>query len=140
MKQTWENCKKPSFKPDFGPFGPNLGPNFIYLFFFFSKIWLRQSLDIIVSYHHVQYQKKIMIQSWENVVTDGHTDRQTDERASKMEKENQPPNYDKNQDEKKTYRGLSKEDSVEKKKRKISHQSAIFSNKPKDIRAHKLRA
>ena len=138
MKQTWENCKKPSFKPDFGPFGPNLGPNFIYLFF--SKIWLRQSLDIIVSYHHAQHQKKLMIQSWENVVTDGHTDGQTDERASKMEKENQPPNYDKNQDEKKTYRGLSKEDSVEKKKRKISHQSAIFSNKPKDIRAHKLRA
>ena len=55
IKQTWENCKKPSFKPDFGPFGPNLGPNFIYLFIFFSKIWLRQSLDIIVSYHHVQY-------------------------------------------------------------------------------------
>ena len=32
-------------------------------FFFFSKIWLRQSLDIMVSYHHVQYQKKLMIQS-----------------------------------------------------------------------------
>ena len=31
--------------------------------FFFSKIWLRQSLDIMVSYHHVQYQKKLMIQS-----------------------------------------------------------------------------
>ena len=26
-------------------------------FFFFSKIWLRQSLDIMASYH-VQYQKK----------------------------------------------------------------------------------
>ena len=26
--------------------------------FFFSKIWLHQSLDIMVSYHHVQYQKK----------------------------------------------------------------------------------
>ena len=26
--------------------------------FFFSKVWLRQSLDIMVSYHHVQYQKK----------------------------------------------------------------------------------
>ena len=26
--------------------------------FFFSKIWLCQSLDITVSYHHVQYQKK----------------------------------------------------------------------------------
>ena len=41
-------------------------------FFFFSKIWLRQSLDIMVSYYHVQYQKKLMIQSWR---TDGRTDR-----------------------------------------------------------------
>ena len=32
-------------------------------FFSSSKIWFRQSLDIIVSYHHVQYQKKPMIQS-----------------------------------------------------------------------------
>ena len=32
-------------------------------FFFFSKIWLRQSLDIMVSYHDLQYQKKLMIQS-----------------------------------------------------------------------------
>ena len=40
----------------------------------FSKIWLRQSLDIMVSYHHVQYQKKLMIQSWENLLTDGQTD------------------------------------------------------------------
>ena len=45
---------------------------------FFSKIWLHQSLDIMVSYHHVQYQKKLKIQSWENLVTDRWTDRQTD--------------------------------------------------------------
>ena len=25
MSQTWENEKKPSFGPDFGPFDPNLG-------------------------------------------------------------------------------------------------------------------
>ena len=24
---------------------------------FFPKIWLRQSLDIMVSYYHIQYQK-----------------------------------------------------------------------------------
>ena len=30
---------------------------------FFSKTWLRQSLDVMVSYHHVQYKKKLMIQS-----------------------------------------------------------------------------
>ena len=28
----------------------------------FSEIWLLQSLDIMVSYHHVQYLKKLMIQ------------------------------------------------------------------------------
>ena len=42
--------------------------------FFFSKTWLRQSLDIMVSYHHVQYQEKLMIQSWENLVTDRQMD------------------------------------------------------------------
>ena len=76
MNQTWENRKKPSFEPDFGPFGPNLGHQI-----FFSKNWLCQSLDIMVSYHHVQYQKKLMIQSWENIVTDGQTDGQTDRLA-----------------------------------------------------------
>ena len=44
---------------------------------FFKKIWYRQSLDIMVSYHHVQYQKKLMSRSWENLVTDGPTDRRT---------------------------------------------------------------
>ena len=29
--------------------------------FFFPKIWLRQSLDVMVSYHHVRYQKKLMM-------------------------------------------------------------------------------
>ena len=47
--------------------------------FFCAKIWLDQSLHIMISYHHVQYQKKLQIQSWELLVTDGRTDRQTDE-------------------------------------------------------------
>ena len=33
----------------------------------------------MVSYHRALYQKKIMIQSWENLVMYGRTDRQTDE-------------------------------------------------------------
>ena len=45
-----------------------------------SKIWLRQSLDIMVSYHYIQYQKTLMIQSWENLFKDGYTVRQTDGR------------------------------------------------------------
>ena len=59
MKQTWENGKKPSFGPNFGLL---FGPNFI-----------------MGSYHDAPYQKKLMIQLWENLVTDGRTDRQTDE-------------------------------------------------------------
>ena len=33
----------------------------------------------MVKYHHVKYQKKLMIQSRENFVTDRWTDRLTDE-------------------------------------------------------------
>ena len=44
MIQTQENDEKPHF-------GPHSG-------IFLSEIWLRQSLDVIVSYHHLQYQKK----------------------------------------------------------------------------------
>ena len=37
--------------------GPILAP-FAQIQFFFSKIWLSQLPNIMVSYHHVQYQKK----------------------------------------------------------------------------------
>ena len=33
INQTWENDKKPSFGPDFGPFGPNLDPKFLFVDF-----------------------------------------------------------------------------------------------------------
>ena len=46
---------------------------------FFSKTWLYRSLDIMISYPRVQYQKKLIVQSWEDLVTDGQADRQTDE-------------------------------------------------------------
>ena len=46
--------KKPTFAPDFGPFGLNVD----HYFFFLKRILFRQSLDIKVSYHHVPYQKK----------------------------------------------------------------------------------
>ena len=61
--------------PNIGPFGPNSGRQ--KKIFFLLKICLRQSLDIIVSYDHVQYQKKLTIQFWENLVMDGRTDGQT---------------------------------------------------------------
>ena len=34
----------------------------------------------MVSYHHVQYQKKLILQSWENFVTDGQPDESDFER------------------------------------------------------------
>ena len=33
MKQTRKNCKKPSFRPDFGLFGPNLGSRNVFMDF-----------------------------------------------------------------------------------------------------------
>ena len=50
--QTQENGKKPHFGPDLVLLGPNSGGQI------FSKIWLCQSLDIMVSYY-VQYQNMI---------------------------------------------------------------------------------
>ena len=49
--------KKTSFGPDFSPFGAIQTVNF------FSQKSGCQALDVMVSYHHVQYQKKLMIQS-----------------------------------------------------------------------------
>ena len=63
--ETWENAKNLVL-------GSILTQ--IWTVTFFSKIWYRQSLDIMVSYHHVQYQKKLMIQPWGNLVMDGRTD------------------------------------------------------------------
>ena len=73
--------QKTSFCIWFRPVGFKFGlPNC--LGFFFSKIWLCQSLNTMVIYHHVRYQKNLMIQSWENLVTvgqmDGQINRQTD--------------------------------------------------------------
>ena len=56
--QTLQNGEAPHFAPDLDPLGPNFSRQII-----FSKVWLRQSLDIMVSYYYVKYQKKLMIQS-----------------------------------------------------------------------------
>ena len=68
MNQIWENGKKTSFGSNFGTFSPNLGRQF-----FFQKSGC-QLPDVMVIYHHVQYKNKLIIQSWENLVTDGRTD------------------------------------------------------------------
>ena len=57
MTQTQGNDEKPHYGHDLGPLGPNSVTKI-----FFSNIWLRWSLDIMVSYHYVQYQKKLITQ------------------------------------------------------------------------------
>ena len=56
--QTKENGEKPHFGSDLGALSPSSVRQI-----FISKIWLCQSLDITVSYHHIKYQKKLMNQS-----------------------------------------------------------------------------
>ena len=75
-------AKKLHFGIDFGPLGPNSGSQIFFFFFFFSKIWLRKSLDIMVSYHHVEYQKKTNdpLQKM-NLAMDGKTDGRADGRT-----------------------------------------------------------
>ena len=68
--ETWENTKNLVL----GLILAHLAQIWTVIFFFFSKIWYRQSLDIMVSYHHVQYQKKLTIQSWGHLGMDGRTD------------------------------------------------------------------
>ena len=75
--QSQEDGEKPHFGYNLGPTGPNSG-QILFFFFFFFKIWPPWSLDIMVSYHHVQYQEKLMIQSWENLVMDEWMNRWTD--------------------------------------------------------------
>ena len=74
MIQTKENGEKPHFGPDFWAQWSEIRTAK-----FLKKIWLRQSLDIMVSYHHGKYQEKLKIQTWENLVKDRQTDGRTDE-------------------------------------------------------------
>ena len=53
INQTLENGKKTSFRPDFGPFGPN----------FFCGFYLYYMLDIFASYYCVQFKGKLMNQT-----------------------------------------------------------------------------
>ena len=73
MNQNWENCKKPSFRPNFGPFSPNLAAN---IFF--------KNLALSVTRYHGQLSScttseknndPIFSDGW----TDGRTDCHTDE-------------------------------------------------------------
>ena len=66
MNHNWENSKKPSLGPDFGPFGPNLGH------FFFKN------LAPSVTRYHGQLSSCTILEKKLNDpilrVTDGQTD------------------------------------------------------------------
>ena len=71
MNQTWENDKKPSFRPNFAKkfFFKNLAPS--------------------VTISHGQLSScalldKLMIRSWKNLVTDGQTDRYRDRQRDRQ--------------------------------------------------------
>ena len=57
MNQTWENGKNPNFGPNFGPFDPNLGSNFL------CGFYLYYMLEIFASYYCIQFQGKLMNQT-----------------------------------------------------------------------------
>ena len=59
MNQTWENGKKPSL--GLGSLWRKFGPKI-----FFNGFYLYQMLDIVASYHCMQFQGKLMNQTWEN--------------------------------------------------------------------------
>ena len=63
MIQTQENGEKPHFGPNLGQLGP-IG-RAIFFFFFFQKSGFasHDKITVMVSYHHVQYYKRLMIQS-----------------------------------------------------------------------------
>ena len=61
MSQTWENGRKPSFGPDFGPFWSNVVSKNV-----FRGFYVYLMLYMFASYHCMQFQGKIMNQTWEN--------------------------------------------------------------------------
>ena len=61
MYQTWKNGKKLNFGLDFGQFDQNLGPKF-----FFHGFYLYQKLDIVASYHCMQFKRKLTDKTWKN--------------------------------------------------------------------------
>ena len=71
MNQTWENVKKPSFGPDFDPFGPNSGRNILF----------KNQVPSVTRYHR-QLSSCTLLEKIKDPVLkklSGQTDRLTDE-------------------------------------------------------------
>ena len=61
MSQSWGNGEKSSFGPYFGPFWLKFEPQI-----FFSWILAQLDVKIVASYSCMQFQGKLMNQTWEN--------------------------------------------------------------------------
>ena len=58
MNQTKENSKEPNFGPNWEP--PASPPQFLFDFYLYYMLY------IVASYHCMQFQGKLMKQTWEN--------------------------------------------------------------------------
>ena len=58
MNRTRENCKRPYFRLDFGLLGQNVGPQNL-----FRRFYLYWSLEIVPSYHPMQFTGMLMNQT-----------------------------------------------------------------------------
>ena len=76
MAETQKNSEKPNFGPDLGPLDPNSAQDT-----FFSKIWLRQSLDIMVAMYNIKKTNDPILRKRSDGRTDEQTDGQTDRRT-----------------------------------------------------------
>ena len=56
FQQTLKNDKKPNFGPHFDPFGPDSPPASQ----IFSQVLTPLELDIVPSYHPIQFKEKLM--------------------------------------------------------------------------------
>ena len=72
MIKSRENPEKPYFWAILGPFYPKFAKNF-----FFLKIGLRHIWGFMVTHLCAKNQKKLMNQSWENLITDERTNGRT---------------------------------------------------------------
>ena len=80
------NSKKLSFGPHFGP---NSGHQIFFHKSGFANFFFKNLAPPVTRYYsqlsHVQYQKKLMIQSWENLVMDGQMEGRTDGRTDESD-------------------------------------------------------
>ena len=80
---TWHDFLKKSKNHVFGPFF-TIFCHYCLMGIFFQKVRLYHTQLYMGPQHHAKFQKKLMSQSQENLLTDGKTDRRMDERTDRL--------------------------------------------------------